>query len=227
MRGSEAMMLDRCDLDTTAGLTHHPRHQVPQITPAAAAGDHAAGSCQLPGRARPAVPGAGDGEPAGVCDRGAAVPGHCAACLSAACSARPGSARARRGPGRPSTACVTASRSRPCSAGTGTARTCRPACRPCLPGSVTSPRPPRTGITPISGLFRYLLLCARDGSVAWDDALWRLSPAGIIRCHSLSPHRRWMMSSRSCHNGTGRGLCVVALFAFSRAWRFISVSACA
>src|SRR5690348_13477860 len=57
-----------------------------------------------------------------------------------------------------------------------------------------------TGITPISGLFRYLLLCARDGPVAWDDVLWRLSPVGIIRCHSLSPHRRWMMSSRSCHN---------------------------
>src|SRR5712691_11401125 len=38
-----------------------------------------------------------------------------------------------------------------------------------------------TGITPISGLFRYLLLCARDGSVAWDDALWRLSPVGIIQ----------------------------------------------
>src|SRR6266566_3750778 len=38
-----------------------------------------------------------------------------------------------------------------------------------------------TGITPISGLFRYLFLCARDGSVAWDDALWRLSPAGIIQ----------------------------------------------
>ena len=34
-----------------------------------------------------------------------------------------------------------------------------------------------------------------------------------------------MMSSRSCHNGTGRGLWLVALFAFSRAWRFISVSA--
>ena len=42
-------------------------------------------------------------------------------------------------------------------------------------------RPAPTGITPISGLFRYLLLCARDGSVAWDDALWRLSPAGIIQ----------------------------------------------
>src|SRR5271169_2735927 len=38
-----------------------------------------------------------------------------------------------------------------------------------------------TGITPISGLFRYLLLCARDGSVDWDDAFWRLSPAGIIQ----------------------------------------------
>src|SRR6266704_6486877 len=84
-----------------------------------------------------------------------------------------------------------------------------------------------TGITPILGLFRYLLLCARDGSVTWDDVLSRLSPVGIIRYHSLSPHRRWMMSSRSCHNGAGRGLWLVALFAFSRAWRFISVSACA
>jgi hypothetical protein len=83
------------------------------------------------------------------------------------------------------------------------------------------------GITPILGLFRCPLLRARDGPVTWDDGLWRLSPVGIIRCHSLSPHRRWMMSSRSCHSGVGRGLWVVALFAFSRAWRFISVSACA
>ena len=107
------------------------------------------------------------------------------------------------------------------------ATTCRPGCRCCPPTSATSTRARPTGITPIPGLFRYLLLCARDGPVTWDDALWRLSPVGIIRCHSLSPQRRWMMSSRSCHNGTGRGLCVVALFAFSRAWRFISVSACA
>src|SRR6266568_2027083 len=84
-----------------------------------------------------------------------------------------------------------------------------------------------TGITPIPGLFRYLLLCPRDGSVTWDDALSRRSLAGIIRCHSLSPHRRWMMSSRSCHNGAGRGLWLVALLAFSSALRFISVSACA
>src|SRR5450759_3339504 len=84
-----------------------------------------------------------------------------------------------------------------------------------------------TGITPILGLFRYLLLCARDGPATWDDVLPRLLIAGIIRCHSLSPQRRWMMSSRSCHNGAGRGLWLVALFAFSRAWRFISVSACA
>src|SRR5260370_11044171 len=43
-----------------------------------------------------------------------------------------------------------------------------------------------TGITPIPGLFRYLLLCARDGPVAWDDALSRLSLAGIIRCVSCA-----------------------------------------
>src|SRR5450759_6019083 len=84
-----------------------------------------------------------------------------------------------------------------------------------------------TGITPILGLFRYLLPCARDGPATWDDVLPRLLIAGIIRCHALSPQRRWMMSSRSCHNGAGRGLWLVALFAFSRAWRFISVSACA
>src|SRR6478672_5885203 len=84
-----------------------------------------------------------------------------------------------------------------------------------------------TGITPILGLFRYPLPCARDGPATWDDLLWRLSPLGIIRCHSLSPHRRWMMSSRSCHSGVGRGLWVVALLAFTRARRFISVSACA
>src|SRR5437667_5247236 len=38
-----------------------------------------------------------------------------------------------------------------------------------------------TGITPIPGLFRYPFPCARDGPVAWDDALWRLSPAGVIQ----------------------------------------------
>src|SRR5271166_3007117 len=92
---------------------------------------------------------------------------------------------------------------------------------------VTSARSTPTGITPILGLFRYLLLSARDGPVTWDDVLPRLLIVGIIRCHSLSPQRRWMMSSRSCHNGAGRGLWLVALFAFSRAWRFISVSACA
>src|SRR6266480_471384 len=43
-----------------------------------------------------------------------------------------------------------------------------------------------TGITPIPGLFRYPFPCARDGSVAWDDVLWRLSPAGIIRCVSCA-----------------------------------------
>src|SRR5947207_7763441 len=62
-----------------------------------------------------------------------------------------------------------------------------------------------TGITPILGLFRYLLPRAHDGPATWDDALSRLSPVGIIRCHSLSPQRRWMMSSRSCHNGAEIG----------------------
>jgi len=41
----------------------------------------------------------------------------------------------------------------------------------CPPTSATSvPRTP-TGITPIPGLFRYLLPCTRDGPVTWDDAL--------------------------------------------------------
>ena len=78
MRGSEAMALDRGDLDTAAGLRtvratkFRKSRQLPlQVTTPP-------GSCQLPGRARPDVPGAGDGQPAGVCDRGAAVPGHCA-----------------------------------------------------------------------------------------------------------------------------------------------------
>src|SRR6266702_3634605 len=93
-------------------------------------------------------------------------------------------------------------------------------------GAVGLPRPRQPG-RHLLVLLRFLLLCARDGSATWDDALSRLSPAGIIRYHSLSPQRRWMMSSRSCHNGAGRGLWLVALFAFSRAWRFISVSACA
>ena len=35
-----------------------------------------------------------------------------------------------------------------------------------------------------------------------------------------------MMSSRLCHIGAGRGFWLVALLAFSRAWRLISVSAC-
>src|SRR6266851_1589241 len=43
-----------------------------------------------------------------------------------------------------------------------------------------------TGITPIPGLFRYPFPCTRDGPVAWDDALSRLSPAGIIRCVSCA-----------------------------------------
>src|SRR5947207_8797508 len=41
-----------------------------------------------------------------------------------------------------------------------------------------------TGITPILGLFRYLLPRAHDGPATWDDALSRLSPVGIIRCVS-------------------------------------------
>src|SRR6266849_8209989 len=43
-----------------------------------------------------------------------------------------------------------------------------------------------TGITPIPGLFRYPFPCTRDGPVAWDDALSRLSSAGIIRCVSCA-----------------------------------------
>src|ERR1017187_9675211 len=39
-----------------------------------------------------------------------------------------------------------------------------------------------TGITPILGLFRYLLPCARDGPATWDDVLPRLLIVGIIRC---------------------------------------------
>ena len=37
-----------------------------------------------------------------------------------------------------------------------------PGCRCCRPTSATPTRPAPTGITPISGLFRYLLLCARE-----------------------------------------------------------------
>src|SRR5215470_16027868 len=43
-----------------------------------------------------------------------------------------------------------------------------------------------TGITPIPGLFRYLLPRTHDGPATWDDALSRLSPAGIIRCVSCA-----------------------------------------
>src|SRR5260370_6246213 len=43
-----------------------------------------------------------------------------------------------------------------------------------------------TGITPILGLFRYLLPRAHDGPATWDDALSRLSPVGIIRCVSCA-----------------------------------------
>ena len=87
-------------------------------------------------------------------------------------------------PPRPHAACTTC----------GTAWSCGPS-RPGMPRAPTSTARSRrwlptsviwrcvtsTGITPISGLFRYLLLCARDGSVAWDDALWRLPPVGIIQ----------------------------------------------
>src|ERR1035441_3890779 len=41
-----------------------------------------------------------------------------------------------------------------------------------------------TGITPILGLFRYLLPCARDGPATWDDVLPRpRSPRQIGRAH--------------------------------------------
>src|SRR5674476_277746 len=70
-----------------------------------------------------------------------------------------------------------------------------------------------TGITPILGLFRCPLLPARKRPGTLADALWQLSPVGIIRCHSLSPHRRWMMSSRPGHSRVGRGLRVVEVFA--------------
>src|SRR5665811_15387 len=49
-----------------------------------------------------------------------------------------------------------------------------------------------TGITPILGLFRCPLLPARKRPGTLADALWQLSPVGIIRCQSLSPHRRWI-----------------------------------
>jgi integrase/recombinase XerD len=71
MRGSEAMRLDDHDLDAAGVLT---RHQVPQVPPAAPAPGHSPGARQLPGAARRSVPGAGHGQPAGVFDRGAAVP---------------------------------------------------------------------------------------------------------------------------------------------------------
>src|SRR5665811_1226834 len=40
-----------------------------------------------------------------------------------------------------------------------------------------------TGITPILGLFRCPLLPARKRLGTLADALWQLSPVGIIRCH--------------------------------------------
>src|SRR5271165_2645791 len=39
-----------------------------------------------------------------------------------------------------------------------------------------------TGITPILGLFRRPPLRTLDGPGTWADALWLLSPVGIIRC---------------------------------------------
>ena len=112
MRGSEAMALDRGDLDTTAGLLtvratkFRKSRQLPlQVSTLGRlpATRPCATGCARRRRRRACWclrPGRGCARP--LCSR-----------PSAACSARPGSARARRGPGRPSTACVTASRLRP------------------------------------------------------------------------------------------------------------------
>ena len=60
--------------------------------------------------------------------------------------------------------------------------TCRLGCRSCPPGSVTRTRSGPTGITPILGLFRRPPLRTLDGPGTWADALWLLSPVGIMRC---------------------------------------------
>jgi hypothetical protein len=142
MRGGEAMRLDDKDLDAAAGLLtiraakFRKSRQLPlHLTTLQAL----AGYQVLRGRLRPApasllVSTTGQGCAMKLCSRS-----------SASCSVRPGSARAGQRPGRPSTACAIPSRSRPCSAGTGTGRTCRPACRSCRPTLVTPARPPPTG----------------------------------------------------------------------------------
>ena len=93
MRGSEAMPLDRGDLDTDRRAADRPRHQVPQITPAAAAGEPRCGRSPA---TRPCATGCARRPRRRACwsprpGRGCARP-PCSR-PSAACSARPGSAR--------------------------------------------------------------------------------------------------------------------------------------
>ena len=120
--------------------------------------------------------------------------------------------------GPASTTSATLSPSAPCSTATSPAGTGRPRWRCCPPTSATWTRARPTGITPISGLFRYLLLCARDGSVAWDDALWRVPPVGIIQWVSCAHEASFLTFSAHvivppCSSGRragspgGRGQC--------------------
>src|SRR5674476_83811 len=55
-------------------------------------------------------------------------------------------------------------------------------CRCFPPTWDTAHRRTPTGITPILGLFRCPLLPARKRPGTLADALWQLSPVGIIRC---------------------------------------------
>ncbi len=86
-------------------------------------------------------------------------------------SGSPGSARRLAGHGHGSTTCAIRWPSRHCWTGTAPAPTFTPGCRCCPPGWATQIPPPRSGITPILGLFRCPLLRAREAPVAWHDAL--------------------------------------------------------
>ena len=144
MRGSEAMRLDDQDLDADAGLLtvratkFRKSRQLPlhQTTLAALSTYQAQRDQLAPAPATASLL---------VSTTGARLCHETVQPASAACSVRPASAKTRPVHGRPSTACGTASPSRPCSAGTETARTCKPACPPYPPTSVTPARPPPTG----------------------------------------------------------------------------------
>jgi len=145
MRGSEVMALDRCDLDDAAGLLTVRATKFRQIAPAAAAGDHARSARAGYQARRDRLCPAPATDSLLVSTTGARL---CQATVQPAFRRLLRQAGIGQGAPRPRPTIHGLRHSfavKTCSTGTGTARTCRPACRPCRPTSATSPRPPRTG----------------------------------------------------------------------------------